>query len=415
MKNLAIVVGGGPAPGINAVIAGATIEGRNHGLRILGIQEGFKALVRGELGQARDLDLPDVSRISFDGGSILGTSRVNPARSPEELQRVVQSLERLGVAYLLTIGGDDTASGASRVARAMPERLATAHVPKTIDNDLPLPAGIPTFGFTTAVDLGKSLVGNLMQDAATTGRWYFVTVMGRHAGHLTLGIAGAAGATLAVIAEEFPAGQIALERLADVLEGAIIKRRAAGQAHGVALVAEGLLERLDPDKLGPVERDAYGNVRLEELELARQLKTRVAASLATRGIEVQIVAKDLGYELRCAPPVAFDIQYGRSLGYWAVRFLCQGGSGALMTIQGGNLVPIRFDQMLDPATGRVRVRYVDVASAAYETLAAYMTRLTPKDLADPERVRRLAAAGALGEAEFVARFGPVISPRPQSG
>ena len=210
MKSLAIVVGGGPAPGINAVIAAATIEGRNHGVRVLGIREGFRTLVRGDLGRVRELDIPDVSRIHFEGGSILGTSRVNPARTAQDLQRVVETLGRLEVLSLLTIGGDDTALGASSVARAMPGRLPTAHVPKTIDNDLPLPDGIPTFGYTTAVDLGKSLVGNLMQDAETTAKWFFVSVMGRHAGHLTLGIAGAAGPTLAVIAEEFPAGPIPL-------------------------------------------------------------------------------------------------------------------------------------------------------------------------------------------------------------
>ena len=414
MKSLAIVVGGGPAPGINAVIAAATIEGRNHGVRVLGIQEGFRTLVRGDVGQVRELDIPDVSRIHFAGGSILGTSRVNPARTPQDLQQVVEMLERLEVSSLLTIGGDDTALGASRVARAMPGRLATAHAPKTIDNDLPLPDGIPTFGYTTAVDLGKNLVWNLMQDAATTAKWFFVSVMGRHAGHLTLGITGAAGATLAVIAEEFPAGPIALERLADVLEGAIIKRRMSGRAHGVALIAEGLLERLDPASLGPVERDGYGNVRLEELALARLLRSRVTASLAARGIEVPIVAKDLGYELRCAPPGGFDLQYCRSLGYWAVRFLREGGGGALVTIQGGRLVPIPFDAMVDPVTGRVRVRYVDVTAGTYQMLAAYMIRLTSADLADPDRVRAMAAAGALGEAEFVARFGPVVCRSPRS-
>jgi 6-phosphofructokinase 1 len=297
----------------------------------------------------------------------------------------------------------------------LPGRLATAHVPKTIDNDLPLPDGIPTFGYTTAVDLGKNLVWNLMQDAATTAKWFFVSVMGRHAGHLTLGIAGAAGATLAVIAEEFPAGPIALECLADVLEGAIIKRRMSGWAHGVALIAEGLLERLDPASLGPVERDGYGNVRLEELAVARLLRTRVTASLAARGIEVPIVAKDLGYELRCAPPGGFDLQYCRSLGYWAVRFLREGGGSALVSIQGGRLVPIPFDAMVDPATGRVRVRYVDVTAGTYQVLSAYMIRLTPAEMADPDRVRALAAAGALGEAEFVARFGPVVCRSPRSG
>ena len=216
----------------------------------------------------------------------------------------------------------------------MPGRLATVHVPKTIDNDLPLPEGLPTFGYTTAVDLGQRLVQNLLQDAQTTAKWFVVTVMGRHAGHLTLGIAGAAGATLAVIAEEFPAGPLALARLADIPEGAIIKRRAAGVAHGVALIAEGLLERLDPASLGPVKRDGYGNVRLEELAVGRLLKAQVTASLAARGLAVPLVAKDLGYELRCAPPGGFDLQYCRSLGYGALRFLREGGTGALVTIQG---------------------------------------------------------------------------------
>ncbi len=160
--------------------------------------------------------------------------------------------------------------------------MAVVHVPKTIDNDLPLPPEIPTFGFATAVDLGMELVRNLMKDAATTGKWFFATVMGRHAGHLALGIGGAAGATLTVVAEEFPERHVPIQRLVDVLEGAIVKRLVHGRDHGVALLAEGLLEKLDPQTLGAVERDTYGNVRLEELELARLLKTRVAASLSRR-------------------------------------------------------------------------------------------------------------------------------------
>jgi 6-phosphofructokinase 1 len=409
MKTLAIVVGGGPSPGINAVIAAATIEARNHGLRVLGVRTGFKALVRGERDRIRDLRVPDVSRIHFVGGSILGTSRVNPARTPEDLARVVDALGHLGVSCLLTIGGDDTAFAASRVAAAMPGQLATVHVPKTIDNDLPLPPGIPTFGYTTAVNVGKDLVRNLMQDAVTVGRWWFITVMGRHAGHLTLGITGAAGATLAVVPEEFPDARLPLDLLADVLEGAIIKRLASGQEHGVALLAEGLLEKLDPATIGPVQHDAYGNVRLAELELTRLLKARVAANLAGRGLEVSIMAKDLGYELRCAPPDGFDIQYCRSLGYSAVRFLLQGGSDAMVTVQGERLITVPFREIIDPATGRVRVRYVDVTSETYQALLAYMIRLKSEDLADPERVRTLAAAGRLKEEEFVARFRPVAS------
>ncbi|PYO20795.1 MAG: 6-phosphofructokinase, partial [Candidatus Rokuibacteriota bacterium] len=160
MRTLAILVGGGPAPGINAVIAAATIEARNHGVRVLGCYDGFKWLVEGDTEHVVELTINDLSRIHFDGGSIIRTSRTNPARTPEGVGRVAETLKRHGVDYLITIGGDDTAFAASRVAKALPG-LGLAHVPKTIDNDLPLPSDIDTFGFSTACNLGKDLVRNL--------------------------------------------------------------------------------------------------------------------------------------------------------------------------------------------------------------------------------------------------------------
>ena len=390
------------------MIAAATIEARNHGLRVLGCYDGFKWLVQGDTEHVVELEINDTSRIHFDGGSIIRTSRTNPTKAPEGVARVADSLKRLGVDHLLTIGGDDTAFAASRLAKAL-EGLTVAHVPKTIDNDLPLPSDIVTFGFTTACNLGKELVRNLMQDAATTERWFFVTVMGRHAGHLALGIGGSAGATVTVIAEEFAAPQISLDQLADVLEGAIIKRRAHGREHGVALLSEGLAEKLDPKTLGAVERDAYGNVRLAELDLGRVLKERVTTSLKARGVDVTVVAKDMGYELRCAPPGAHDIQYCRSLGYWATRFLLEGGSNAMVTIQAGRLVPVPFGLMMDAKTGRIRVRYVDVESEMYQTMTAYMIRLKHEDFEQPEAVAALAKAGNLDPAEFTRRFAPLVT------
>jgi len=407
-KALAILVGGGPAPGINAVIAAATIEARNRGLLVLGCHDGYHWLMQRDLGHVEKLEIAQLSRIHFEGGSVLRTSRANPAKSAETLRNVAVSLERLDASYLLTIGGDDTASGAAAVARVLGGKLGVAHVPKTIDNDLPLPPGVPTFGFTTAVDMGKDLVRNLMKDAATTDKWFFVTIMGRHTGHLALGIGSAAGATLTIIGEEFPEGAVALDQIADILEGAIIKRRTVGREHGVALLAEGLIERLDPATLGVVEHDPYGNVRLEELELSRLLKERVVASLRARGIKTAIVAKDIGYELRCAPPGGFDIHYCRGLGYWATRFLLEGGTDAMVTMQGDTFVPIPFGHLIDARTGRFRVRRVDVASEAYQMLAAYMIRLTRGDLANPEQVRALARAGALDEATVVKRFGGIV-------
>jgi 6-phosphofructokinase len=374
---------------------------------VLGCYDGFKWLVQGDTTHVVELDINELSRIHFEGGSILRTSRTNPTKTTDGIRYVAETLQRLEVDYLITIGGDDTCFSASRLARSI-AGLTVAHVPKTIDNDLPLPGEVVTFGFTTAVNLGKELVRNLMNDAATTERWFFVTVMGRHAGHLTLGIGGSAAATLSVIAEEFPDGQVSLDRVADILEGAIIKRRSHGRDHGVALLAEGIAEKLDPATLGDVERDAYGNVRLTEFDLARAVKDRVTQNLRARGIDVTIVAKDLGYELRCAPPGATDIQYCRSLGYWATRFLLDGGSNAMVTIQAGRLVPIPFGLMLDPKTGKIRVRYADLESEAYQTLNAYMIRLKPDDFDNPESVTALAKAGNLTETELRSRFGPLV-------
>ncbi len=405
MKTLGILVGGGPAPGINGVIAAATIEARNHGVRVLGFYDGFKWLARGDASHVIELEIDEVSRIHFEGGSILRTARENPAKSPDALRNVVEALNKLEVSCLLTIGGDDTAFAACRLSEAVQGRVAVAHVPKTIDNDLPLPQEVATFGFTTACNLGKDIVQNLMEDAVTANRWFFVTVMGRRAGHLALGIGGSAGATLTVIGEEFPEPRIPLQALADILEGAIIKRRASGKGHGVAILSEGLADKLDPTDFGSVERDGYGNVRLSELVLGRVLKERVTESLRSRGVDVTIVAKDLGYELRCAPPGALDILYCRGLGYWATRFLLDGHTEAMVTIQGGKMVPIPFQQMLDHRTGKIRVRYVDIDSESYRALRAYMIRLEPQDFETPEQIGTLAHGGHLNQAEFVSRFG----------
>ena len=405
MKTLGILVGGGPAPGINGVIAAATIEARNHGVRVLGFYDGFKWLARGDTSHVRELTIDEVARIHFEGGSILRTARENPAKSPDALRNVAEALTKLEVSGLLTIGGDDTAFAAYRLSEAVQGRVAVAHVPKTIDNDLPLPQEVATFGFTTACNLGKDIIQNLMEDAETANRWFFVTVMGRRAGHLALGIGGSAGATLTVIGEEFPEPRIPLQTLVDILEGAIIKRRASGKGHGVAILSEGLADKLDPTDFGSVERDGYGNVRLSELVLGRVLKERVTESLRARGVDVTIVAKDLGYELRCAPPGALDILYCRGLGYWATRFLLDGHTEAMVTIQGGKMVPIPFQQMLDHRTGKIRVRYVDIDSESYQALRAYMIRLEPQDFETPGQIETLAQGGHLDQAEFVSRFG----------
>jgi 6-phosphofructokinase len=339
---LAILVGGGPAPGINGVIASATIEAINSGLRVIGLREGYRWLIKGDISQAVELRIPDVSRVHFTGGSILRTSRTNPAQDEESLGRTVDALNRLNVRYLICIGGDDTTFGAARIAEYAHGRIGVATVPKTIDNDLPLPENAPTFGFETARAFGTTIVESLMEDSRSTDRWYVVVTMGRKAGLLALGIGKSAGATLTVIPEEFGPGKIDLRTVVDIIVGAIVKRLVAGHDYGVAIVAEGIAERLDLDTLpvDSLERDAYGHVHIADIPLASFLRDRIRATLKELGIAGTVIAKDIGYELRCARPTPFDIEYTRTLGYGAVRYLLGGGSGALIAITGGRVTPV---------------------------------------------------------------------------
>ena len=406
---VAIVVGGGPAPGINGVISAATIEAINNGLEVVGITDGYKWLSQGDTSKAIPLTIEDVSRIHLRGGSILRTARTNPTKSEEMMDNVIKSLDELGVGYLVSIGGDDTCYTASQIAARAGDRLSAAHVPKTIDNDLPLPGDTPTFGFQTARTVGVGIVQNLAEDAKTTGwRWYFVVAMGRTAGHLALGIGKSAGGTVTIIPEDFEDRPVTMKEICDILEGSIIKRLNNGRDFGVAILAEGLATRISEEELaqyGTVEHDDHGHIRLSEIDLGLVVKNAVRSSLAERGIKITIVNKDLGYEVRCADPSPFDQEYTRDLGYGAVKFMLEGGSGALINYEGGCLKPIPFEEILDPKTKRTQVRGVDTSSESYEVARKYMIKLEAEDFDNAEQLAALAATANMTPEAFRERFG----------
>lgn len=413
-SKLGILVGGGPAPGINSVIGAATIRAELAGVPVVGIRDGFEHLIAGDTNEVLELTADSVSRIHFRGGSILGTSRANPTKDPALLDRCIDSLGRLGVDQLITIGGDDTAYSAMRLAERSAGRLRVVHAPKTIDNDLDLPPWVDTFGFQTARHHGVQIVTNLMVDAKTTSRWYFVIAMGRKAGHLALGMGKAAGATVTLIPEEF-GERVVLSEIVDTLVGSVIKRRRAGRRDGVAVIAEGVVLSLDPaelDLLDEVERDEHGHVRIAEVDIGQILKVKVRKRLAELGLKTTIVSKDVGYELRCADPIPVDMEYTRDLGYCAAKYLITGGSGVMVTMQAGQFVPVPFGEMLDPETGRTAVRVVDIHSTRYAIARRYMLRVRRDDFDDPDELAALAEAAGLSVDAFREMFEPVVANEP---
>jgi ATP-dependent phosphofructokinase / diphosphate-dependent phosphofructokinase len=426
-KRLGILVGGGPAPGINGVISSVTIEAIiTHGMEVIGFQNGFRHLVEGSLTHNRILTIEEVAASYLRGGSILGTARTNPAKKEEDMAKVLGVFKKMGIDCLVTIGGDDTAFSGSQVAkRAGPwvkredaPPIRVCHVPKTIDNDLPLPEGTPTFGFETARHYGTLTTRALHADAKTTGRWYIIISMGRAAGHLALGIGKSSASTITIIPEEFRGKPVTLEGVTDLIIGAILKRRLLGRDYGVAVLAEGLIESIGEKGLvsalgdelqhyGRIERDDHGHLRLGELEFGRIIKDYLKRRLKELGLKVDFIDKDLGYELRSADPIPFDAEYTRDLGYGAVKFLASnaaGEYGAIISFVDGRMIPLRFEDMIDPKTQRMKPRKVNVDSESFLCAKRYMVRLEPSDMTEAEKLNGLAGFTNLSPEAFRQRF-----------
>ena len=247
-----------------------------------------------------------------------------------------------------------------------------------------------------------------MVDAKTTSRWYFVIAMGRKAGHLALGIGKAAGATLTLIPEEFGEGKVRLKSLVDIARrldpqaplataGATASR---SSPRGWCSTSRRRTSRSSSD----VERDAHGNVRIAEVNIGEILKAQVAGALKQFGIKSTIVAKNIGYELRCADPIPFDMEYTRDLGYCATKYLLSGGNAAMVSLQGGHFVPIPFQELLDPKTGKAKIRLVDTHSTRYAIARRYMIRLRRDDFEDPHELAKFAATCGIHLQQFRDEF-----------
>jgi 6-phosphofructokinase len=416
IKRIGILLGGGPAPGSNGVIAAIALEAIKQGCTPVGFHDGFEWLSQRYTDEQHELTRDEVSRIHTVGGSILGTSRVDVTRDPQSLENTIAALQKLDIDALITIGGDDLVASSIAIERHSEDHIKVVQVPKSIDNDLWLPslgeAPLQTLGYETARHVGTDIVKSLMADAKTTGRWYLAVTMGRPTGNLTLGIGAAVSATCTVIPEEFNSTQISLADIADIVEGTIIKRRAMGVNHGVVLLSEALAELFcekEFTELATVDRDAQGNIRVGEIDLARKVKSAVQKHLEKRGIKVTIVDKTIGYELRSAPPIPYDAEYARDLGFAAVRYVLSGGSGAVITMQGGEFKAVPFTEVVDHASGRGKQRPVDVKTESYHVARDYMVRLKARDFAEPAWVEKLAKAGGMTVDEFTGYFGKFAS------
>jgi 6-phosphofructokinase len=374
-KAFGIVVSGGPAPGINSVISSSVIEASNRGYQVKGLVNGFRDITMGEAGSVVDLTADQVSSIYSKGGSIIGTSRFNPLKDNEHFNSFVSALKANNIDKLIVIGGEGSAYLSLKLSRQCPE-LAVVHVPKTIDNDLILPNKYPSFGFETALHAGTKIVETLREDAKTCRRWFITTTMGRKAGFLALGIGLAAGATSTLIPEEFTGFAPTPHDIASIVFSTMRKRIAMGKNYGVIVLAEGILDCIDPvasSELQACTRDDLGRIRYSQIELGDVLIPLLKDMLKASKLDGHMIRKNIGYELRCCDPISFDIEYTKFLGYGAVQHILGGHSGIMVTRDFDRLGFIPLDSMAG-GDGLITSRRVDLSSDLYRVARSFMIR-----------------------------------------
>jgi len=363
-ESVAILCAGGPAPGINTVVSSVTKIFLQNGYQVIGIHGGYKSLFAEE--PVYDyLDWEFADAIYSKGGSALKMSRYKPR--DDEFRK--EFFEKNNVRLLVTIGGDDTASTALRLSRWLEEKnlkLVTIHVPKTIDNDLPLPEGNPTFGYHSAKEEGVRIVNTIYEDARTSGTWFVVSAMGREAGHLAFGIGTACHLPMIIIPEMFNKTKITFEKITNLIISSMVKRRLLGIDYGVAIVSEGVFHFMNDEEIIGTginfTYDDHGHPELGNVSKSHIFNMLVQQKLKTLKIKIKSRPNELGYELRCCVPIAYDLSYATHLGLGVYRLFEKGETGCMITIdRKGNVSPLYLKDVEDE-TGKVRPRLVNIDS-----------------------------------------------------
>jgi 6-phosphofructokinase 1 len=359
---VAILCAGGPAPGINTVISAVTKIFTQNGYTVLGINGGYKSLFSGE-PSFDYLDFEFADLIYSRGGSALKMSRYKP--KDDEFK--VDFFKKNNVKILVTIGGDDTASSANRLTKFLSEKnmdVKNIHVPKTIDNDLPLPEGTPTFGYHSAKEEGVRLATTIYEDARTSGNWFVVSAMGREAGHLAFGIGTACHYPMIIIPEMFNKTKITFDKITKLVISSMVKRRLMGLDYGAAIISEGVFHFMSEKEIIDTginfTFDDHGHPELGNVSKSHIFNMLTQQALKGLRIVVKSRPEEMGYELRCCRPVAYDLNYATRLGLGVYKLFKEGKTGCMVTVdRGGNILPLYLKDVEDEK-GKVKPRLVNV-------------------------------------------------------
>ena len=382
MESIAILTGGGPAPGMNTVVGSVAKTFLQKGFRVIGLHGGYSGLFN-KNPKTTDIDFLLADDIFNRGGSYLTMSRFKPTDKNFEEDFNLDFFVKNNVKLLVTVGGDDTASTANRIAKFLEEKkypIANIHVPKTIDNDLPLPAGSPTFGYQSAKDMGSIIGRTVATDAKTSGNWFVVAAMGRSAGHLAFGIGTACHYPMIVIPEMFNKTTITVDKIVNLVVSSIVKRKIMGIDYGVAMISEGVFHSLSDEEIQKsgihFSYDDHGHP-----ELGKVSKAHIFNEMLEIGLKVKSRPVEIGYEVRCQTPVAFDLVYCSMLGMGTYKLFSEGKTGCMVYVDpAGQISPLYLKDLQDPTTGKIPPRLVDIKSDKFtQVVENILNYITPAD------------------------------------
>ena len=384
---IAILTGGGPAPGMNTVVGSVSKTFMQQGYRVIGLHGGYSGLFNPN-PRTVDIDFMLADDIFNRGGSFLKMSRFKPSDKNFAEDFNLSFFKENNIKLLVTVGGDDTASTANRIAKFLTEKnypIANIHVPKTIDNDLPLPSGSPTFGYQSAKAAGTVIGTTVYEDARTSENWFLVAAMGRSAGHLAFGIGSACHYPMIVIPEMFNKTEITVEKIVNLVISSIIKRKIMGINYGAAMISEGVFHELSDEEIKKsgvhFSYDDHGHPELGKVSKAHIFNEMLENKLTAIGLKVKSRPVEIGYEVRCCTPVAFDLVYCSQLGMGVYKLFSENKTGCMVYVdQTGEVSPLYLKDLQDANTGKIPPRLVNVNGNRVQSVVKNILHyITPED------------------------------------
>ena len=363
-KSIVILCGGGPAPGINTVVSSVSKIFFFFVYRVIGIHEGYKGLFSKDR-ETIDIDYAFADTIYSRGGSVLKMSRFKPTDADMTPNFFLDN----NVELLVTVGGDDTASTANRITKYLANNnvnISNIHVPKTIDNDLPLPEGIPTFGFNTAASEGSRIAATALQDSKTSQNWFILACMGREAGHLAFEIGAACHYSMIIIPEMFTNTEISADKISKLIISSMIKRKIMGLNFGGAIISEGVFHFMNDKEIENAgvkfTYDAHGHPELHNVSKSHVFNAIIQQKLRELSIKINSRPVELGFGLRCCDPISFDLSFCTQLGFGVYKLFKEEKTGCMVTVDHKGQVNPLYLKDVEDENGKVKPRLVDMNS-----------------------------------------------------